>query len=534
MDFKFYLSLFLRRLPWFLVLVAIGTALGLTLASVLPPVYVAQARLLVEAEQIPGNLAASTVQTQATEQLQIIQQRIMTRAGLLELANRLQVYAPIPGRPVRAMSADEIVEDMRLRTRIVTTGGTTARGAAPQATVVTVSFEAPTAAMAAAVTNELVTLILNEDVAMRTGVAGQTLEFFVQEVARLDKELAVRGAAILDFQQANKDALPSTLNFRLAQQATEQQRQQQLNRDEAALRDRRATLVALFQQTGQVAAPTAALTPEEQKLKALQDQLSQALAIYAPQNPKVKLLQQQVTAQEAVVAAQLAATVPSVTPNAPPLTPYELQLADIDAQLKAVADQKTQVAALLADLAASINATPGNAITLATLDRDYANVQAQYNQAVANRARAETGDLIETLSKGQRMSIIEQAVAPREPVRPNRLLIAAAGIGGGIAAGLGLIVLLELLNRSIRRPGELTRRLGITPFATLPYMRTEGEVRFRRVATTLALLAVLVGIPAGLWAINTYYMPLDMAIERGISKLGLSEVVAQTRNSLGQ
>ena len=33
MDLKFYLSLFLRRLPYFAVLVALGTALGLTLAS---------------------------------------------------------------------------------------------------------------------------------------------------------------------------------------------------------------------------------------------------------------------------------------------------------------------------------------------------------------------------------------------------------------------------------------------------------------------------------------------------------------------
>ena len=139
MDFKFYFSLFLRRLPWFAVLVAIGSALGLTLASVLPPVYMAQARLLVEAEQIPGNLAASTVQTQATEQLQIIQQRILTRAALLELANRLQVYAPAAGQPARVMTADDIVADMRARTRIVTTGGTSARGPA-QATIVTVSF----------------------------------------------------------------------------------------------------------------------------------------------------------------------------------------------------------------------------------------------------------------------------------------------------------------------------------------------------------------------------------------------------------
>ena len=64
---------------------------------------------------------------------------------------------------------------------------------------------------------------------------------------------------------------------------------------------------------------------------------------------------------------------------------------------------------------ASIEATPGNAIALDTLERDYANTRTQYDQAVANRARAETGDLIEALAKGQRISVIEQAIAPREP-----------------------------------------------------------------------------------------------------------------------
>jgi uncharacterized protein involved in exopolysaccharide biosynthesis len=534
MDLKFYLSLFLRRLPLFLIIAALGTTLGLTLASVLPAVYVAQARLLMESEQIPDNLAASTVQTAPREQLQIIQQRILTRAEMLELANRMGVYAPAPGRPARRMSADEIVEDMRSRTTISTGGGAAERAgrAAAGATLVTVAFEAPTAAMSAAVTNELVTMILDENVSMRTGVAGQTLDFFVQEVARLDKELAVRGAAILEFQQENSKALPESLDFRRRQQAAAQERLLQFNRDETALRDRRASLVALYEQTGQVASPTENLTPEEQQLKTLRDQLTQALAIYTPQNPRVKLLQQQITALERVVAAQQPAV--AAQAGAAPPSAYEVQLADIDSQLAFIAAQKAEVNATLADLAQSIAATPGNAISLDTLQRDYAAVRAQYDQAVQNKARAETGDLIEALSKGQRISIVEQAVAPREPVRPNRVLIAAAGIGGGIALGLGLIFLLEVLNRSIRRPVDLTRRLGITPFATLPYMRTRGEVRFRRIAVALALLAVLGGIPVGLWAINTYYMPLDIAIERGINKLGLSEIAAQTRETLGQ
>jgi uncharacterized protein involved in exopolysaccharide biosynthesis len=376
-------------------------------------------------------------------------------------------------------------------------------------------------------------MILDENVSMRTGVAGQTLDFFEQEVARLDKELAVRGAAILAFQQENSAALPESLDFRRTQQASAQERLAQLNRDETALKDRRATLVTLYEQTGQVA-PAETLTPEAEQLKTLRDQLTQALAVYTPQNPRVRLLEQQIAAMEKVVAAQLPTAAATAGTGAAPPSPYELQLADIDSQLRFVAEQKSEITAQLADLAATIEATPGNAIALDTLQRDYSAVRAQYDEAVQNRARAETGDLIETLSKGQRISIIEQAVAPRQPARPNRLMIAAAGIGGGIAAGLGLILLLELLNRSIRRPVDLTRKLGITPFATLPYLRTRRELRFRRMAIALALLAVLGGIPAGLWAINTYYMPLDIAINRGIAKLGLAEIAAQTRQTLGQ
>ncbi len=93
-DLKFYFSLFLRRLHYFLIVLTLGTVVGLTLAWMLPPVYVAEARLVVESEQIPDELAASTVQIAATEQLQIIQQRILTRDTLIEMANRLQIYAP--------------------------------------------------------------------------------------------------------------------------------------------------------------------------------------------------------------------------------------------------------------------------------------------------------------------------------------------------------------------------------------------------------------------------------------------------------
>lgn len=520
-ELKFYVSLFLRRLHYFLIVLTLGTVVGLTLAWMLPPVYVAEARLVVESEQIPDELAASTVQVAATEQLEIIQQRILTRDTLIEMANRLQIYAPAPGHPARPLQPDQIVEDLRERITIQTTGGTQSRGPV-QATIVRVSFKAPTASLSAAVTNEVVTLILREDVAMRTAVAGQTLDFFIQEVARLDRELAEQGAAILAFKEANQDALPDSLEFRRSQQAAAQERLLLIERDEAILRDRRDGLVALYEATGRVATPDEeTLTAEAKQLQALRDQLSQALAVLAPQNPKVKMLESQIAALEKIVADQAAAAAP-LAPEGETLSPLDIQLADIDRQLSFLADTKVQILAELEALKASIEATPGNAIALDTLERDYANTRAQYDAAVANKARAETGDTIEALSKGQRISVIEQAIAPREPASPNRPLIAAGGVGAGFFLGMGLVVLIEVLKGAIRRPADITARLGITPFATLPYMRTAGQVRRRRLVIGLSFAVVLLAIPAGLWLVHTQITPLDLLLDRLLQRVGLS------------
>jgi len=91
-DFRFYLALFFRRLPYILIFTVAGSALGLGLALTLPPEYRAQARLVVESEQIPGNLAESTVRTTATEQLQIIEQQIKARETLLDMSNRFNIF----------------------------------------------------------------------------------------------------------------------------------------------------------------------------------------------------------------------------------------------------------------------------------------------------------------------------------------------------------------------------------------------------------------------------------------------------------
>ena len=62
---------------------------------ILPPVYTSSASMLVEPQQIPGDLAQTTVPVDPFEQAQIIEQRLMTRANLLALAERIGIYDAI-------------------------------------------------------------------------------------------------------------------------------------------------------------------------------------------------------------------------------------------------------------------------------------------------------------------------------------------------------------------------------------------------------------------------------------------------------
>ncbi|MDO5703490.1 MAG: Wzz/FepE/Etk N-terminal domain-containing protein, partial [Paracoccus sp. (in: a-proteobacteria)] len=391
-EIRFYLSLFLRRIHYFILLTALGGAIGITLALILPPEYMARARLVVESEQIPDSLAASTVQTRAYEQLQIIQQRILSRDNMLDMANRMNIYADRQRNPDTALRPDEIVADMRNRIQMTISGGGGTPRTAPQLTTVQVGFVASTAQQAAAVTNEIVTLILDENVRMRTGVSGQTLQFFEQETQRLDRELADRRARIVTFQEENKEALPNSLEFRRTQYSNAQARLLQLETQEQTLVSRRDSIRALYEATGQFQSSDTMenLTPEARELGRLRERYAGATGGTNVENPRVRVLRERIASLEEIVArqdAEAAAAAGASLPDGAPMTPVDIQVADLNTQIDAVHAEKLRVQDELDRLGKTIEATPANAVALETLQRDYDNIRAQYDRAVENRAR---------------------------------------------------------------------------------------------------------------------------------------------------
>ena len=453
LDLKYYWAVFKRRLPYFLVIVTLLAAIGITVASILPPVYQSSASLLAEPQQIPGSLAESTAEINPFEQIQIVEQRIMTRANLYDLAQRIGLYADQPD-----LSVGDIIGDMRDRIEFIGfEPDPTVRPGTPGAIIVGVSFDGADPAV-------------RRQGRQRARVADPPGERAHAHGPgeRHPRLLPGRGRAALGRPRRAVEE-DRRLQDRERHGAPRQHGQPPCPAGARGAAPARppargvgAEEPARHRWSGSSSAPAAppnvALSPEEEELQKLQSQLLQQQAIYKAGSPQIRVLQTRIAALQSLVAEQQAArAVPGADGQAAqPLSELEVELAPIDEQLKYIADERAGVEQTLADLAASLQATPENEMTLADLERELANLQTQYDNAVAALGQAQVTEKIEVLSKGQRFTLIEAPIEKNTPVSPPRLLIASAGIVGGLGAAVGFIVLWEMLNRSIRRPVELS------------------------------------------------------------------------------
>jgi polysaccharide chain length determinant protein (PEP-CTERM system associated) len=512
-DFKFYRGILWKRLPLIIMIWLIISTIAIAVAYVLPPVYRSNARLLVVKPQIDQ----TTVTVTSAEIIQSIQERLLTRSNMLDIAKRFDIYGDQPD-----LSPSERYRDMFDATsfRVVDLGGP--RNRAPSATAFIVSFSAENPQLALDVTNQLTTMILELNRTIRDGIAGNTATFYQQEVDRLSDSLADLEAQIVNFESENADSLPNSLDFRRSEMSRVQARLLAIDTEMQTLVDQKAQLERVINNPGSSPLPTARQSPEERQLLQLTGDLAKARTIYSDTHPNVLQLKAQIEVLENAIRGQVTSTDGTVS-TAP--TQLELQVQSIDALIRARQQERAQLEIQMAEIQTTIDQTPTVTMGLNALNRRYGALQSQYNTAVARLNTAATGESIEVRQQGERFEVIDQPTRADEPESPNRLFIAATGLVGGLAAGLGLVILLELLNKSVRRPSELVSALGIQPFATVPYIATQGEIMRRRLRMIAGLLTFAVGVPVLLYIIHYQYMPIDLIISKVVERFGLDDLM---------
>src|SRR3546814_14055486 len=98
-------------------------------------------------------------------------------------------------------------------------------------------------------------------------------------------------------------------------------------------------------------------------------------------------------------------------------------------------------------------------------------------RSVQNRLlSARAGVRAEDEQMSERLSVVEPPVIPDQPNWPNRPLIAAIGVLGGLVVGMLLALAVELFLLPIRDTAALKGPLGAPPLGIIPVIEGHYEI----------------------------------------------------------
>lgn len=134
-------------------------------------------------------------------------------------------------------------------------------------------------------------------------------------------------------------------------------------------------------------------------------------------------------------------------------------------------------------------------------------------------AAARLGENLEKDQQSEKLEIIEQPTVPQEPIKPNRLKVLAMAFAAALAGGAGLAVLMELLDKGIRRTSDLLSVVDGQLIISIPYISTVAESRARRRRIFVGVAAFAL-VAVGLLVVVYFFLPpLDLMIAK--AKVGL-------------
>jgi uncharacterized protein involved in exopolysaccharide biosynthesis len=205
LDLGHFIGIFKKRIFYFVIPFVLLLITGVLIVAIQRPVYRAEGKILVESPQIPTDLVEPTVTAAATERIQVIQQRLMSRDNLAPIIDKFGLF---PAER-QYMSSTQLLDLMREKSHIelIDLDALIGRLSQAKGTAVafTVSFDYENPDLASKVANEFLTSILNQDVQARTNRASETTEFLAQEVKRLQGKLDAVNGQIFEIKRQATD-----------------------------------------------------------------------------------------------------------------------------------------------------------------------------------------------------------------------------------------------------------------------------------------------------------------------------------------
>jgi polysaccharide chain length determinant protein (PEP-CTERM system associated) len=441
-----------RRKTWIIVPALLGTCAAVVVAMVMKPVYESTATILIESQQIPTSLVESPITSYADERIAKIRQQIFSRENLVDVINKNELYPSERG----TKQLGDIIEMMRNAIKVdlvsANVGDSNARGKATIA--FTLAFDYFDAATTQRVTQQLTGMFLDADVRRRTEQASGTATFLARRADELRGRLTKLEGQMTIVREKYAGALPDQVLASSQNSGELRSEIARIDLEEQGVMQSNAQLAATIQEKSSEAS--------DSQLAQAEANLARLSATYADNYPDVAAARELV---RRLREGDGFVNVPTVRPA-------------MTAQLEAGKSRSALLDArrgeLQAELARSerlMALSPQAAYEMNNLQRDYDNLNEQYEKIRDRQLEAQVAANLEAEEKGERFTLVDPPQLPEQPFKPNRPLIVFMGLIAGLAAGLLLTLLLEMISRPVHGRTGVARLTGQTPMAIVPLTR---------------------------------------------------------------
>ncbi len=414
----------------------------------LPTVYRSSATFLVESQEIPQDVVSSPVTSLIDQRVARLEQQVLSRAALIDMIQRHNLYPDQRGsRPL-----SEIIATMRENTQIEAISADIGQQNAPSSIAYSMSFDYEDPVKAYLVMQNLADRFLELAVVQTREQAENTVRFLSTQVLDLQRQIAALERQITGIKSRNGIALSS------AGVATPSGTTGSYDAQIAALQ-RENTVLA---QQASVRTPE----PRDPGVVAAEAQLAGALAIYSNSHPDVRIARQRLEEAQRLAAANRAPPPPSSIPT---------QIAANNAQIAALVRARSQESSRISSVSSAQARAPVVMEQIAQLENRASALREQHQATSTRLLNAQNYARMQAEEKGERLTMTDPPVVPENPISPGAFAITVGGLAAGFMAGVGLALLIEMLQKPIRGIAQVEATLGSPPLVVVPTLRMGAD-----------------------------------------------------------
>jgi polysaccharide chain length determinant protein (PEP-CTERM system associated) len=519
-----YIAILKRRKMQLIVPAVIILLLSIGLAVGLPSIYRAEATILIEQQEIPSELVRSTVTSYAGERIQVISQRVMTTENLGKIINEYGLYTDERNETSITLLVEGLTEDIELK--MISADVIDPRSGRPTTATIafTLAYSNKDPRIAQKITNELVSLYLDENLRQRTQSALETSSFLSAEANRLNQEIVELEASLAEFKEKHVNNLPELqqLNIQLMER-----NERELSTTIQQIRNLEERKIYLQSELAQVSPTTDIYNSSgnrvmgtEDHLRALQTEYLALATRYTDNHPTLIKMKGEIEVLEKELSANPSQKKQTQSDN-PAYLQLETQLQAAESELASLKSIRDELKGKIKDFEERLMRSPQVEREYRNLTRDYENALAKYQDVKAKQLEAQLSESLERERKGERFSLIEPPQLPEEPSSPNRLAIIFLGFVFSVASGLGNVIVRENIDQSVYGSKDVFMITKAPPLAVIPFIQTATDEKKRAKYGSAIIVGFFFIVLFVLAIFHLLVMPLDVLWYMLLRKIGL-------------